>query len=121
MSKFSVLAVSCLAVALCCLTQLEATAQIAPVVNISTLKGAPKPGPTQQKQGDSERLRHEIWGQTTYGEGYVYGPTNRRSGMTVVDIDLDGDNDFVFPSSISSPELMRNLGSSNAFIPVVRR
>lgn len=66
---------------------------------------------------DPERLRHEIWGQSNYGDGYIYGPTNRRSGMTVVDIDQDGDNDFVFPSSISSPQLMRNLGSSSAFFP----
>ena len=62
-------------------------------------------------------FNHEIWGMTDIGEGYVYGPTNRRSGMTVVDIDLDGDNDFVFPSTISSPLLMTNLGSSSAFYP----
>jgi hypothetical protein len=60
---------------------------------------------------------HTIWGQLSYGEGYIYGPTNRRSGMTSVDIDRDGDCDFVFPSSVSPPQVMVNLGSSTAFYP----
>jgi hypothetical protein len=94
------------------------SAQVAVAPDLSSLKGPPKSNPAATKQVDStERLRHEIWGQSNYGDGYIYGPTNRRSGMTVVDIDLDGDNDFVFPSSISAPQLMRNLGSSSAFFP----
>lgn len=62
-------------------------------------------------------FRHELWGRTTVGEGYIYGPANRRAGMAAVDIDLDGDSDFVFPNSIGNPQLMRNLGSSNVFYP----
>ncbi|MCF6286465.1 MAG: VCBS repeat-containing protein, partial [Candidatus Hydrogenedentes bacterium] len=93
-------------------------AQVLTTPDLSSLKGSPRSTPIATKQlDDTERLRHEIWGQADYGDGYIYGPTNRRSGMTVVDIDLDGDNDFVFPSSISSPQLMRNLGSSSAFYP----
>ncbi|MBI1321148.1 MAG: PEGA domain-containing protein [Candidatus Hydrogenedens sp.] len=70
------------------------------------------------KQEDCvEDLRHEVWGQLSYGEGYVYGPTNRRSGMTVVDIDRDGDDDFIFPGTGSGPQVMINLGSSSAFYP----
>ncbi len=63
------------------------------------------------------KLDHEIWGQTIYGDGYVYGPTNRQSGMTVVDIDTDGDNDVLFPSSLGAPEWMVNQGSPGAFYP----
>jgi len=70
-----------------------------------------------QKSVLTDALSHELWGQTTYGEGYVYGPTNRRSGLTAVDLDTDGDNDFVFPSSALGPQWMLNLGSSGAFYP----
>lgn len=70
-----------------------------------------------RKSNLTDALSHELWGQTTYGEGYVYGPTNRRSGLTAVDLDTDGDNDFVFPSSVGGPEWMLNLGSSGAFYP----
>lgn len=71
--------------------------------------------PTKGTAGDA--FRHEIWGQTDFGEGYIYGPTNRRSGMTVVDIDRDGDNDFVFPGTGTNPQVMLNLGSNTAFYP----
>ncbi len=85
----------------------------------SAAKGARLPdGNTAVRKGEAgDALRHEIWGQTDYGEGYIYGPTNRRSGMTVVDIDRDGDNDFVFPGTGTDPQVMLNLGSSSAFYP----
>lgn len=70
-----------------------------------------------QKSLLTDALTHELWGQTVYGEGYVYGPTNRRSGLTAVDLDTDGDNDFVFPNSAGAPEWMLNLGSAGAFYP----
>jgi hypothetical protein len=74
--------------------------------------------PAEVKGADcAVELRHEIWGQLSFGEGYVYGPVNRRSGMTVVDIDRDGDNDFVFPGVGAGPQVMLNLGSSSAFYP----
>ena len=60
---------------------------------------------------------HELWGRTYFGDGYVYGPAYRSSGVSVVDIDLDGDNDFVLPAFRSAPQIMRNLGSSRAFYP----
>lgn len=74
-------------------------------------------GNPARKGDEGDTLRHELWGQTDYGEGYIYGPTNRRSGMTVVDIDRDGDNDFVFPGTGADPQVMLNLGSSSAFYP----
>jgi len=80
-------------------------------------QGAPKAGVAPKQAACLNNLSHEIWGQTDYGEGYVYGPTNRRSGMTVVDLDRDGDNDFVFPGTVSGPLVMQNLGSSSAFYP----
>ncbi|MBI5093073.1 MAG: hypothetical protein HZB26_11625 [Candidatus Hydrogenedentes bacterium] len=60
---------------------------------------------------------HELWGRTIYGDGYVYGPAFRSSGVTVVDIDMDGDNDIVLPAFRSAPQIMRNLGSSRSFYP----
>lgn len=74
-------------------------------------------GVTGNKGTGSDTLRHEIWGQTDYGEGYIYGPTNRRSGMTAADIDRDGDTDFIFPGTGTDPQVMLNLGSSSAFYP----
>lgn len=65
----------------------------------------------------SVALDHEIWGQTSYGDGYVYGPRNRRSGMTIADIDTDGDNDAIFPGVGGNPEWMVNQGSPGAFYP----
>ncbi|MDP2325365.1 MAG: VCBS repeat-containing protein, partial [Gammaproteobacteria bacterium] len=89
-----------------------------PANAVEAIKG-PRITTTSPRKGTdtTERLRHEEWGQTNYGEGYVYGPTNRRSGMTMADIDLDGDNDFIFPGIITTPQLMRNLGSNDAFFP----
>lgn len=69
------------------------------------------------KAASTINVDHEFWGQTIYGNGYVYGPTNRQSGMTIVDIDTDGDNDAIFPSSTGNPEWMVNQGSSGAFYP----
>lgn len=85
----------------------------------SGVKGGklPEAKATLGKGEVEDAFRHEIWGQTDYGEGYIYGPTNRRSGMTVVDIDRDGDNDFVFPGTGADPQVMLNLGSSSAFYP----
>lgn len=83
------------------------------------VKGArlPSSGEVLPKGDAGDTFRHEIWGQTDFGEGYIYGPTNRRSGMTVVDIDRDGDNDFVFPGTGTNPQVMLNLGSNTAFYP----
>ncbi len=63
---------------------------------------------------------HEVWGRTHRGDGFVYGPSYRSTGMTVVDIDLDNDNDFVVPGNVTTggkPQLLRNLGASGAFYP----
>jgi hypothetical protein len=60
---------------------------------------------------------YEVWGRTSYGDGYVYGPPYRSSGVTVVDLDGDNDYDFVMPSLIGPPLVMRNLGSNRAFYP----
>src|SRR5690606_25469752 len=62
-------------------------------------------------------LRFELWGRTSYGDGYVYGPPYRSSGVTVVDYDVDDDYDFVLPSVIGKPQVMRNLGNNRAFFP----
>src|SRR5690606_16372821 len=59
----------------------------------------------------------EIWGRTSYGDGYVYGPPFRSSGVAVVDYDVDGDYDFVLPSLSDKPQVMRNLGNDRAFYP----
>ena len=70
------------------------------------------------KDGDVLAFQHEIWGQTYYGNGYVYGPTAWRSSMAVVDIDGDGDNDFAFRANYHvPPQAMRNLGTSGTFYP----
>lgn len=90
---------------------------------IQAIKGARKPllpgmtVSTKEIAPGLSNFRHEIWGRTYVGEGYIYGPANRRAGMAAVDIDLDGDSDFVFPNSIGNPQLMRNLGSSSVFYP----
>ncbi|HEO72393.1 MAG TPA: VCBS repeat-containing protein, partial [Candidatus Hydrogenedentes bacterium] len=77
---------------------------------------APARGPT--KDGVAPAFRHEIWGGTYYGDGYVYGPTSWRSSMAVVDIDNDGDNDFAFRANYNvPPQVMRNLGARGAFYP----
>lgn len=78
--------------------------------------GAPKQ-PEVLSKAASLTFSHEIWGQTHKGEGYVYGPWSRTVGLTAVDIDLDGDTDFVFPNTIGNPQLMRNLGSVSTFYP----
>ncbi|HNT87462.1 MAG TPA: FG-GAP-like repeat-containing protein, partial [Candidatus Hydrogenedentes bacterium] len=75
------------------------------------------PPPADVSKAASLSFSHEIWGQTHKGEGYVYGPWSRTVGLTAVDIDLDGDTDFVFPNTIGNPQLMRNLGSANTFYP----
>lgn len=62
-------------------------------------------------------FQHELWGRTSYGDGYVYGPPYRSTGVTVVDIDEDSDYDFVLPSLIGKPQVMRNLGNDRAFYP----
>ena len=80
-------------------------------------KGRRIPPQAAAKAALTESFRHEIWGRTEVGEGYVYGPKNRMSAMTAVDFDQDGDQDFVFPSTIGNPQVMRNLGSSAAFYP----
>ncbi|MDX9973970.1 MAG: VCBS repeat-containing protein, partial [FCB group bacterium] len=59
----------------------------------------------------------EVWGRTSYGDGYVYGPPYRSSGVTVVDLDADNDYDFVMPSLTGPPQVMRNLGNNRAFYP----
>ncbi|MBP8129306.1 MAG: VCBS repeat-containing protein, partial [Candidatus Hydrogenedentes bacterium] len=81
----------------------------------------PKPGAPARAAGPpkaaSLKFSHEIWGQTHKGEGYVYGPWSRTVGLTAVDIDLDGDTDFVFPNTVGNPQVMRNLGSVGTFYP----
>lgn len=78
----------------------------------------PMTTPAFQLKGDAfPAFEHTIWGQLSYGEGYIYGPLNRRAGMTSVDVERDGDSDFAFPSSVSPPQIMGNLGSSSAFYP----
>src|SRR5688572_31327575 len=67
------------------------------------------------KQATQDDLHHQLWGQTDYGEGYVYGPITRRSGMTVVDIEGDGDQDFVFPNNFGDRKSTR-LNSSHSQI-----
>ena len=66
------------------------------------------------------QFKHEVWGASYRGDGYVYGPYTRGAGLTVVDIDHDNDNDFVVPGDAATdymPQIFRNLGASGAFYP----
>lgn len=68
--------------------------------------------------GEIPPFHHEAWGRCYFGEGYVYGATFWRDSAAVVDIDSDGDDDFVFrPHYMERAVLMRNLGTSGAFYP----
>ena len=71
------------------------------------------------KDGDAPPdFKHEVWGSTYYGDGYVYGPTAPRSSVSVVDIDGDGDNDIAFRANYHVPaQVMRNLGTPSVFYP----
>jgi hypothetical protein len=88
-----------------------------PAANAESGLKRPKIEAKTSKLSASAILNHELWGQTTFGDGYVYGPLNRKAGMAVVDLDTDGDPDFVFPSSVGQPEWMVNYGSTAAFYP----
>ena len=66
---------------------------------------------------DDADFTSEIWGRADYGDGYIYGPALRSTGVTVVDFDGDADNDFVLPGFSSPPQVMRNLGNDRAFFP----
>ena len=110
MGKLSSFRSCILTVALCLVCAVTAYADVPP-------KGVRSLLPPAAKAGGTASFRHEIWGRTDVGEGYVYGPRNRMSGMTAVDYDQDGDQDFVFPSTIGNPQVMRNLGTSAAFYP----
>ena len=96
---------------------LVAIAFVAPSTAESAKKRQLPPDKLPKGTPAAVTLGHEIWGQTIYGDGSVYGPTNRQSGLTIADIDTDGDNDAIFPSSLGAPEWMVNQGSSGAFYP----
>jgi hypothetical protein len=62
-------------------------------------------------------FNYEIWGRASFGDGYIYGPPIRSTGVTVGDYDVDGDNDIILPGVRTNVQIMRNLGNSAAFYP----
>ena len=68
--------------------------------------------------GSGPDLTHQAWGRTTNGDGFVYGQTFASFGVAVADIDVDQDYDFILrPDFRFPPQLIRNLGTSGAFVP----
>jgi hypothetical protein len=95
--------------------------------NPQTLAPEPIPKGTA-KANDAPEFTHQTWGRTVFtdpleekelpADGIVYGRTFGSFGMSVVDIDGDKDNDFVFrPDFGAPPQLIRNLGTSGSFVP----
>jgi hypothetical protein len=88
---------------------------------------APQPVPVGKGAiGDTPEFTHQTWGRAVVAgytaDGIVYGPTFAKAGMSVVDIDGDQDNDFVFrPDLNSPPQLIRNLGTSGSYVPGGRK
>ncbi|MEK7795320.1 MAG: VCBS repeat-containing protein, partial [Candidatus Hydrogenedentota bacterium] len=84
---------------------------------------APVKGPRAQQSaskqfGPSLNFTHQNWGETYWGEGFVYGPTFSPGRVAVADIDSDRDFDFILrPDLDQSVQVIRNLGTSGAFVP----